>query len=288
MEKYLNFLQTSYYVMPLMGVIYTYLEYKFPLKAEKKFFFKRNYYVQDIFWSILNEILLPLINRSLEFFAAAAIAIFYNRILPILVNYKFQSNFYFYFERYGIKKINTGSFFLQLICIFICRDFLFYIFHRFMHRSWLWKAHALHHSSTELDWLSVDRGHWFEYIISQFFMGISLLIFETSTAMIVCFTIFEIQFSLLSHSNVRLRLGFLKRWIQNPLTHHWHHAKECKFEGGQNFGNYTLIWDRLFGTYYIPEDESPPDQYGILNQKDYPEGIIKRLLYPFLKTHKST
>ncbi len=48
---------------------------------------------------------------------------------------------------------------LQGIEIFVAGDFLGYWQHRLFHARNLWRFHAVHHSSTELDWLSSVRLH---------------------------------------------------------------------------------------------------------------------------------
>jgi sterol desaturase/sphingolipid hydroxylase (fatty acid hydroxylase superfamily) len=43
--------------------------------------------------------------------------------------------------------------------ILLCADLLAYLTHRLFHGRTLWRFHAVHHSSTHVDWLSSVRLH---------------------------------------------------------------------------------------------------------------------------------
>ena len=66
--------------------------------------------------------------------------------------------------------------------------------------------------------------------------------------------------SLLIHSNVNLRTGWLKWLVATPEFHHWHHSRE---EAGynKNFSGQLPLWDIVFGTAYLPS--VMPTSYGI-------------------------
>jgi len=72
-------------------------------------------------------------------------------------------------------------------------------------------------------------------------------------------------------------------WVVSPMHHHWHHSPENHFPYGQNFGVYTLIWDRLFGTLHAPG--TWPEKYGLTNQDKYVRGVFRRFWGPFLPTY---
>src|SRR5262249_25980213 len=56
--------------------------------------------------------------------------------------------------------------FLQFFLALLVADFAEYFIHLAFHKApFLWRFHAVHHSSTALDWLSGSRGHFFEDII---------------------------------------------------------------------------------------------------------------------------
>ena len=117
------------------------------------------------------------------------------------------------------------------------------------------------------------------------FAGRSSIFFfvDVSSGFIYWLAIYELNLNFFIHTNLNFKMLSLQKWINNPHTHHWPHAKDQKFKGGQNFGSYTVIWDRLFGTFYLPENLSAPEEYGLVDNSNYPKGFISRFIHPFLK-----
>ena len=55
-------------------------------------------------------------------------------------------------------------------------DFLLYWFHRLYHGATLWKYHAVHHSSEELDWISAARFHPVNILLGTVLVDVALLL----------------------------------------------------------------------------------------------------------------
>ncbi|MGL6043873.1 MAG: sterol desaturase family protein, partial [Sandaracinobacteroides sp.] len=72
------------------------------------------------------------------------------------------------------------------------------------------------------------------------------------------------------------RLGPLEWLIASPRYHHWHHANQAQAID-RNFGGQTLVWDRLFGTLYLPEPF--PARYG--TDEPLPADYPSQLMAPF-------
>lgn len=249
-----------------IGLVYAFLEFLFPLVKGQKFF--RKEFKQDLFWYALNNIFIDHWLYYVKTYLTLKLgALFWGKageFLSFNIPYKIEN------------PILLG------IIIFFSIDFLMYWFHYFFHRiSALWVIHILHHSVKQLDWLSGTRSFWLDGIVATFFASIPLAIFEVSETGIAILSFWEMNVQFLIHTNFRYSLGFLESWLNNNKAHWWHHSKTNYLKYGQNFGTYTLIWDRLFGTYYV--EERLPEELGIHSPKDYPEGIILRFLYPFLK-----
>jgi len=51
-------------------------------------------------------------------------------------------------------------------------------------------------------------------------------------------------------------------------------------ESNKNFGNNLIVWDLLFGTWYLPKAKKV-DQLGLIN-RNYPLGLIEQLKSPFI------
>ena len=64
-----------------------------------------------------------------------------------------------------------------------------------------------------------------------------------------------------------------------PRFHHWHHALDV--EGvDKNFAIHFPMYDRLFGTHYLPNNAWPKG-YGV--PEKVPSGYLAQLRYPFVR-----
>jgi hypothetical protein len=82
------------------------------------------------------------------------------------------------------------------------------------------------------------------------------------------------------HANVDVRLGWLNYLVSGPELHRWHHSVD-RVEANCNFGNNVILWDLLFGTYYLPSNRSVC-VVGVGNH-NYPSRFAATLWTPFLK-----
>ncbi|WLH26033.1 sterol desaturase family protein [Pseudomonas sp. FP215] len=71
------------------------------------------------------------------------------------------------------------------------------------------------------------------------------------------------------HSNLDYRVGWLRHFLGVAEIHRWHHKRD--FEDAQvNFGEFLMVWDRLFGTFYDSSGELGEAEVG-LHERDYPK-----------------
>ena len=83
----------------------------------------------------------------------------------------FVSLFNDFFGWFGIAnlvaiKVNTLSLWVQLLVLFLVRDFVQWNIHRLLHRSpRLWEFHKVHHSVEEMGFAAQMRYHWMENIV---------------------------------------------------------------------------------------------------------------------------
>jgi len=81
------------------------------------------------------------------------------------------------------------------------------------------------------------------------------------------------------HGNIHVRLGILNYLMSGPEWHWWHHSMVPK-ESNQNYGNNLIIWDRLFGTCYLPATQEV-QELGLVN-REYPLGFLEQMSVPCL------
>jgi sterol desaturase/sphingolipid hydroxylase (fatty acid hydroxylase superfamily) len=144
----------------------------------------------------------------------------------------------------------------------------------------LWRFHAVHHSVRRLYGLNGLMKHPFHQLIETAAGFTPLLFFgiaESVAAGLAACTALQL---LLQHSNVDYRVGSLERWLALNRGHRLHHLR-WPGEGDVNFGLFTLLWDRLFGTYDAPGRVVTSDHLGIAAQSDYPMSYLAQLAQPF-------
>lgn len=135
-------------------------------------------------------------------------------------------------------------------------DFVFYWFHRAQHR-WFWRWHAVHHSIENL-----NAANSYHHISEGFF---SLVLVNIPTALIVADTGPYVPVASLLlwlhvvwiHSPTRFHVGPFRAFLADNRFHRIHHSlEERHFD--KNFGAFTTLWDRAFGTCHMPaRDEWP-------------------------------
>jgi len=155
-------------------------------------------------------------------------------------------------------------------------DLLMYAGHRLQHRfDFLWRFHAVHHTSERLDFLAAHREHPLDGLYTQTLMNIPAVALGLPIEQLLGLVVFRSLWAIFIHSNVRLSLGRLQVLLGGPALHHWHHAND------RHAGNYANLapWiDWIMGTYRCPAAE--PQQLGI--DGPHPQGYFALLLWPFL------
>jgi sterol desaturase/sphingolipid hydroxylase (fatty acid hydroxylase superfamily) len=165
---------------------------------------------------------------------------------------------------------------LQAIEIFVVGDFFGYWQHRLFHQARLWPFHAVHHSSTELDWLSSVRLHPINDIGSKLIQAVPLVALGFNLTTVALYAPITTFYAIMVHANLRWDLGLFRAVFVSPAFHRWHHTKA---EEGldKNFAGAFPLWDILFGTYYMPRRQ--PTVFGI--DDPMPTGFIGQMIQPF-------
>ena len=167
---------------------------------------------------------------------------------------------------------------LQAITFLVASDFLLYWFHRLYHGATMWKYHAVHHSSEELDWISAARFHPVNILFGTVLVDVALLLAGISPNVMLWVGPFTTAHSAFVHANLNWTLGPFKYVLASPVFHRWHHTAADR-GGSMNFAGTFPALDLMFGTFYMPKNELP-DAYGVADQS-VPEGFGSQILYPF-------
>lgn len=158
----------------------------------------------------------------------------------------------------------------------VISDFFFYWFHRGQH-AFFWRFHAVHHSIRDMN--AVNSFHHISESV------ISILLFVIPTSLIVAnpgpvptlISAALLIYPILLHSPTQVNFGPLRALFADNRFHRIHHSMEQR-HFDTNFGAFTTIWDRLFGTAYFPGRNEWPDTG--LEGIDQPRTVKDWLLLP--------
>ena len=166
---------------------------------------------------------------------------------------------------------------LQLIFFTITHDFYIYWMHRWQHKNkWLWRIHEAHHSPKKVDWLSGSRSHALEILINQTIEFLPIILLGSPVEVIAYKGIISAIWGMYIHSNLNINSGKLQMIINGPEMHRWHHTTG---KGrNRNFATKLAIWDWIFGSAFLPEDEKA-NLYGL--KTFFPNNYFKQFVFAF-------
>ena len=217
---------------------------------------------------------------------------FFNFFIFSLIGYNAVSNvavevFNDFLALFGITnlvafQIASWPVWSQFLLLFVLADFIQWNVHRWLHYSpWLWEFHKVHHSVEQMGFAAHLRYHWMETIVykSVQYIPLSMIGFGLDDFFIL--HLVTILIGHLNHANVKITYGPLKYVLNNPVMHLWHHAKEIPAErNGVNYGISLSLWDYLFGTAYIP-NQNANEQLGFVDQETFPKTFFQQLTHPW-------
>ncbi len=168
---------------------------------------------------------------------------------------------------------------LQLTLAVLAADLASYAAHRAFHAlPWLWRFHAIHHSSEALDWLAGSRLHLVDVIATRSAAFVPLFALGIEHTALAAYLVWVSAQATWIHANLGARTGWLEQLLVTPRFHHWHHAADPAAKD-KNFAVHFPWIDRIFGTQYLPASAWPA-RYGVLADAP-PPGFAAQLLWPF-------
>jgi len=146
-------------------------------------------------------------------------------------------------------ELNVYTFILLLLGL----DFIFYWVHRWGHEiNILWAAHSPHHSAEEMNFCVALRASVTQRLVSfLFFWPLTLIGFKPMD--IYMMSAIHLFISFLHHTEYVRKLGFIELIFTTPSHHRVHHGVNFKYLD-KNYGEFLIIWDKLFGSF-APETE---------------------------------
>lgn len=168
---------------------------------------------------------------------------------------------------------------LQAFLILLISDFIQYWLHRWFHKMPLWPFHAIHHSGTNVDWMTSARFHPVNIILYSTSVNALVATLGFSGEAFMILLPFNTIYSPLVHANLNWTYGPFKYLLASPVFHRWHHT--YPEEGGnKNFAPTFPFLDVMFGTFYMPEGRQP-EIFGAPHDA-ITGNFAQQLAYPFL------
>ncbi|MEE8311232.1 MAG: sterol desaturase family protein [Candidatus Binatia bacterium] len=169
---------------------------------------------------------------------------------------------------------------VQLVIALVFAELFKYWGHRFMHEwEWLWRFHAVHHSVPRLYWLNASRFHPIDIGIDTALGVLPLVVIGCTQEVIALFILVTAVHGIFQHCNIELRLGPLNWFFSMAELHRWHHSRDVS-EANHNYGNNLIVWDLLFGTFFLPKDRQPPEDIGLADLPAFPRTFAGQMLVP--------
>ena len=168
---------------------------------------------------------------------------------------------------------------VQLAAFLLLADLLAYGTHRFLHASKrLWPIHAVHHSSTQVDWLSSVRVHPLNDVVTRLAQAVPIVLVGFDPTLVAAYVPIFLFYGILVHANLPWTFGPLRHVLASPCFHRWHHAAE---EDGlnRNFAGMFPFIDLAFGTFHMPPGRQP-EHFGIPDG-DVPTTLWGQVAHPF-------
>jgi sterol desaturase/sphingolipid hydroxylase (fatty acid hydroxylase superfamily) len=167
---------------------------------------------------------------------------------------------------------------LQAVGMLVVGDFAGYWTHRWFHTGPLWPFHAVHHSSTELDWLSSVPIHPVNDVVPRIVQATVLLSLGFPPGLLAAYVPFLTFYAIFLHANLPWDFGPLRLVLTSPAFHRLHHSSES-VAINKNLAGLLPVWDVLFGTLHMPVAERPAT-FGVHGAL-LPTSVVGLLAYPF-------
>jgi sterol desaturase/sphingolipid hydroxylase (fatty acid hydroxylase superfamily) len=173
-------------------------------------------------------------------------------------------------QHWGLLQHAPLPVWLSTVLCVVVLDAAIYWQHRAMHR-WplLWRLHRVHHSDLQLDASSGVRFHPLEILLSMLYKMAIVVAIGASAESVVIYEVVLSSFALFNHSNWAMPADHcLRKLIITPDVHRVHHSVTAT-ETNSNYGNFLVVWDKLFGSYIAqPKAGHQQMQIGLEQYRD--------------------
>ena len=185
-------------------------------------------------------------------------------------------------DHYGLHLMSgswwdqAGTAMTALAAVFL-GDLCSYWRHRFEHTRLLWPSHAIHHSDTEMNWLTLARFHPINRLTTSACDLTFLALLGLPAWALVVNELIRHYYGQFIHADLPWTYGRFSRLFVSPTMHQWHHIRDVD-GSGYNFATVFSVFDRAFGTYHVPG----PCTVALGVNDHIGPGTMGQLVYPFV------
>ncbi|WP_306250981.1 sterol desaturase family protein [Parvularcula sp. IMCC14364] len=160
---------------------------------------------------------------------------------------------------------------LQVPVVLLIQDFYFYWMHRIVHEPAFYnRVHKTHHLSTNPSPFSAFAFHPFEAVLEIAILLVLVFIIPLHAIALITAGLLSLVYNVYGHLGYEVMPRFLANspfgyWLNKSAYHNQHH-RTYRY----NYGLYTVIWDRLYGTLHPKADQL----YDQATQKPEKEPVI--------------
>jgi lathosterol oxidase len=171
-------------------------------------------------------------------------------LVPAFLIVKGRREGWLHLDSGPVSDFGVPQFLALVLTMLALHDFYFYWIHRWMHSQFLYRwFHEVHHRSLNPTPWAAFSFHPLEALLESAVVYVFIFILPMHAAAIFVFQLLSLLMNVYGHLGYDItprgwRDHWVLRWVNTTRNHHWHHQR---FNG--NYGLYTTLWDRLFGTY---------------------------------------
>lgn len=168
----------------------------------------------------------------------------YNSIQILVINILIAIPGYLLFKNGAIRFLTEEHFIRDLLLLYFIFDFIMYVLHLVSHYVWPFKLfHVKHHTHQYFNAISLYVMEPVETIMFGLLLTMSAYCFTINLYSFLMFLFLNWIFGIIGHLNTKSTKQ--PKIFGNHIFHKTHHQKP-----NTNYGFYTVIWDKLFGTFY--------------------------------------
>lgn len=139
---------------------------------------------------------------------------------------------------------------LPLCPVYLLYDSMYCLWHRVLHlRQVYGYIHKHHHRQ-----ITPSRGHWdavnvhpIEFVVGEYLHLIVFYMVPCHVLTVLVFNVFALLVTTVNHMQYEVRIP----WLYDAKDHGTHHRLP-----DTNFGQYTMVWDKVIGYYHPFEGKS--------------------------------